>query len=127
MNVRLGFAAAAFAVGFSVLPAGAAGVIAIDALEAGLANGSIALVDVREPNEFVAGHVPGAVNLPLSRFDPAALPKPEGKIVVVMCRSGNRSGRAQAIAAAAGRGDVVDYSGSMIEWTAKKQPIVTGR
>lgn len=127
MSVRLRFAAAAFVVGFSVLPASASGVIAIDALEAGLATGSVTLVDVREANEFVAGHVPGAVNLPLSRFDPAALPRSEGKIVVVMCRSGNRSGRAQAIAAQAGRGDVVDYSGSMIEWAAKGRPIATGR
>src|SRR5581483_6832693 len=34
-------------------------------------DGGAAIVDVREPHEFVAGHVPGAVNLPLSRFDPA--------------------------------------------------------
>jgi rhodanese-related sulfurtransferase len=126
MRFRLGLMAA-LGLGLSILPAFAAGVIALDAVRAGLADGSVVVVDVREPDEFVAGHVPGAINLPLSRFDPAALPKPEGKTVVVMCRSGRRSGQAQAIAAAAGRGDVVDYAGSMNEWLAKGQPIVTGR
>ena len=36
--------------------------------------GEVAVVDVREPHEFAAGHIPVAVNLPLSRFDPQELP-----------------------------------------------------
>ena len=36
--------------------------------------GDVAVVDVREPHEFAAGHIPEAVNLPLSRFDPEELP-----------------------------------------------------
>ncbi|NLH79347.1 MAG: rhodanese-like domain-containing protein [Phyllobacteriaceae bacterium] len=98
----------------------------MDAVATGLKAGSVVLVDVREPDEFTAGHVPGAINMPLSRFDPAALPKPAGKDVVVMCRSGHRAGKAQAIAAAAGRTDVIDYAGSMNEWSAKGGPVVTG-
>lgn len=127
MHLRLSFAAAAVVFAVTSLPAAAEGVIGLDAVKAGLKTGQILLVDVREPDEFVAGHVPGAVNMPLSHFDPAALPKPADKTVVVMCRSGHRAGIAQAAAAKVGRTDIVDYAGSMIEWTGKGEPIVTGR
>ena len=50
----------------------------IDDIKAGLADGSILLVDVREPHEFAAGHVPGLVSRPLSRFYPAVLPNEPG-------------------------------------------------
>ena len=50
-------------------------VVTREELKKGLADGSIALIDVREPNEFAAGHIPGAVLVPLSRFDPAQLPR----------------------------------------------------
>lgn len=107
-------------------PVSAAGTVAMEAVEAGLASGRIVLIDVREAGEFAAGHVPGAINMPLSSFNPAALPKPADKTVVLMCRSGNRSSRAQAAAIGAGRDDVVNYSGSMNEWSARGGAIVTG-
>ncbi len=107
-------------------PASAAGKITMDDLRAGLDAGRVVLVDVREADEFAAGHVPGAVNVPVSRMSLAALPPAGDKTIVVMCRSGNRSSRVQAAAAQAGRADLVDYSGSMIEWTAKGGPIVKG-
>ena len=49
------------------------------------------LVDVREEREYVAGHAPGAVNLPLSRIRKDRGSLPEGRDLVVMCRSGHRS------------------------------------
>jgi len=55
--------------------------------------GAVTLVDVREPAEFAAGHIPGAVNKPLSSFDPAALPS-DGRPVVLYCAAGGRSGTA---------------------------------
>ena len=57
----------------------------------GLAEGTILLVDVREPNETEVERYPEAVYMPMSKFDPAALPDPAGKQVVFACRSGNRS------------------------------------
>ena len=50
------------------------GEIGHDELAEALKSGSCVLVDVREPHEFSAGHVPGSVNHPLSRFDPHSLP-----------------------------------------------------
>lgn len=59
-----------------------------------VAAGEAIVVDVREPGEFAAGHVPGAINLPLSRFDPAQLPVGKGKKVVLNCAAGMRSAKA---------------------------------
>lgn len=72
------------------------------AVRAGLDGHSIVLVDVRETHEFAARSIPGSVNLPLSRFDPADLPVADGKTIVFMCAGGVRSARAIEAAAAAG-------------------------
>lgn len=77
-------------------------------------DGAAHVVDVRETGEFAAGHVPGAINLPLSRFDPAALPT--DKPVILMCQAGGRSAR--ALGACAGRSDVRHYPGGMSGWRA---------
>lgn len=127
MRLRSTFLAAAFALAASVGSGLAGQTATYDQVAEGLAKGDIVVVDVREPDEFAAGHLAGAVNLPLSRFDPTAVPHPTGKTVVVMCRSGNRSGRAMAMLAGAGRGDVVDYSGSMNDWVRRGGPLVQGR
>lgn len=53
------------------------------------------LVDVREAEEFAAGHIPGAVNLPLSRIKTVALPKDTP--LFLYCLRGSRSLRAAGI------------------------------
>ena len=58
----------------------------LDELKKGLADGSILLIDVREPNEYAAGRIPGSVLNPLQKFDPEALPRVPGKRVVLSCR-----------------------------------------
>jgi rhodanese-related sulfurtransferase len=98
--------------------------ISLDELKQGLADGSILLVDVREPNEWNAGHIPGATLHPMSMFDPAELPHENGKRVVLQCRSGNRSAKALAIAQANGREDVrAHFGGGMLEWATAGEPI----
>ncbi len=89
-----------------------------DELKRGLADGSILLVDVREPNEYAAGRIPGSVLNPLQKFDPAALPHaPPGKRVVLSCRSGRRSLTALELAQKAGREDVrAHYPGGFQDW-----------
>lgn len=59
-----------------------------------LDKGVVVVVDVREPKEFVQGHIPGAVNLPLSSFSPDKLPNAMGKKLVLNCLGGKRSGAA---------------------------------
>ena len=55
------------------------------------------LLDVREPAEFAAGHLPGAVSLPLSQLDARAAEVPATGPVVVYCQAGTRSARAVAL------------------------------
>lgn len=76
--------------------------------------GQVAAVDVREPHEFAAGHIPQALNLPMSRFNPEELPSE--KPVVLICQAGGRSRNALNQARAAGRADVRHYAGGMNGW-----------
>jgi rhodanese-related sulfurtransferase len=98
--------------------------VSLDELKQGLAEGSILLVDVREPNEWEAGHIAGATLHPMSSFDPSELPREAGKRVILQCRSGNRSAKALAIAQANGREDVrAHFGGGMLEWAGAGEPI----
>ena len=94
-------------------------------LKRGLADGTIDLVDVREPNEWADGHIPGATLNPLQSFDVDALPaKQDGKRIVLHCRSGKRSLVAMDRAHAAGRTDITaHYAGGMLDWNAAGEPI----
>jgi rhodanese-related sulfurtransferase len=93
-----------------------------DELIQALGDKSVAVVDVREPHEFAGGHIPGAVNLPMSRFQLDALP--EGKPVALICLSGGRSGTALRQAHAAGATGVRHYAGGMNAWRAHGGPVV---
>lgn len=73
------------------------------------------MLDVREPDEWAAGHIPGATHTPLGVLDPAAVPT--DRVVIAACRSGNRSGKAAARLLAAGV-DVRDLAGGMQAWAA---------
>ncbi|MGJ0425664.1 rhodanese-like domain-containing protein [Methylocystis sp.] len=77
---------------------------------------SCAIVDVREPHEYGAGHVPGARNMPLSSFDPTKLPKGD---VVLICQAGGRSAKALAQAQGAGRKDLRHYAPGTGGWRAR--------
>ena len=94
-------------------------------LKKGLSDGSIILVDVREPHEFEDGHIPGARINALQSFDPRALPPQEqGKKIVFSCRSGKRSLVALERARAAGRSDITaHYPGGMLDWNAAGEPV----
>ncbi len=63
-------------------------------LAAMIERGEAVVIDVREPDEFAEGHIPSARNMPLSAFDPAALPHEEGKHLILNCAGGRRSGMA---------------------------------
>ena len=109
-----------------LLPSSQSDQISADEFIAGLAAGTHRLVDVRERGEYAAGHLAGAVSMPLSRFDPSRLPAAADGRVVVMCLSGARSARAAAAASRAGRTDVVNFGGSLRDLVAAGGRIVTG-
>ncbi|MFK4263844.1 MBL fold metallo-hydrolase [Streptomyces milbemycinicus] len=89
------------------------------------ADGDAVLLDVREPEEWAAGHAPGAVLAPMSGLT-AGAPLPQGiqdRALVVICRTGNRS--RQAVELLVGRGiDAVDVTGGMGAWAEAGLPMV---
>jgi rhodanese-related sulfurtransferase len=98
------------------------GEITYAALVKAVREGAAALVDVREPHEFHAGHVEGSTLLPMSAFDPGKLPR--DKPVVLICRSGNRSLMALFRARAAGVTDICHYRGGVIGWAREGGELV---
>ena len=93
-------------------------------LKQGMADGVLLIVDVREPQEYALGHIPGSVLMPLSSFDPAALPREDGKQVILNCQMGARSLKALGMAAEAGRYDVhAHFGGGFAAWRAAGEPV----
>jgi rhodanese-related sulfurtransferase len=76
--------------------------LGVSEIRAGLADGSITLVDVREPQEVANGVIPGSISMPLSRFQPSALPVKDGRQLVFSCAAGVRSRIAVEACRAAG-------------------------
>jgi rhodanese-related sulfurtransferase len=95
-------------------------------VDAGLRAGRMLLVDVREPKETRVESYPDAVIVPLSAFDPAAIPDPEGKKVVFACRSGRRSITASVTAQDAGFPYKSHLAGGIIAWKAAGLPTKPG-
>lgn len=92
-----------------------------DDIRAGLQDGSILIVDVREPYEFAAGAIPGSVSMPLSQFDASALPT--DRRVVFSCAAGVRSLRALELAQAAALSLNEHYLGGFKDWARAGEPI----
>ena len=88
----------------------------------GLTEGRMVLVDVREPNETSVESYPDSVIVPLSTFDPAAIPDPHGKQVVFACRSGRRSVTASLAAQDQGFPYKSHLAGGIIAWKAAGLP-----
>ena len=88
-------------------------------VDAGLA----LLVDVREDDEWTAGHAPPALHVPLGRLPQARLPV--GRPVLAICRSGNRSATAAALLLARGV-HARNVAGGMRAWQAAGLPVTTG-
>jgi rhodanese-related sulfurtransferase len=96
----------------------------VDATEAArLVEEGALLLDVREPDEWEAGHAPEASHVPLATL-PVNRP-PDGRPIVAVCRSGGRSARATAALLTWGY-EAVNLAGGMQAWAASGLPIVAG-
>lgn len=86
-----------------------------------LGRGDVAVIDVREPAEYAAGHIPGSRNIPLSRLGEADLP--EGPLVLV-CHSGNRSSRGVTELLRRGHPHpLADLEGGVPAWQQSGHPV----
>ena len=82
------------------------------------------LLDVREDDEWAAGHVPGARHIPLGELGARTAEVPQGQAVFVICRSGTRSGRAAQALTGAGW-QAINVAGGMQEWAEAGRAMVT--
>jgi len=96
-----------------------------DDVAKGMRERTILLVDVREERETVVERIPGALLMPLSEFDPAAIPDPQGRRVVFACASGVRSVRASQIAQTEGHAYDAHLAGGLKAWRAAGYPSET--
>jgi phage shock protein E len=92
----------------------------LDKKDAGLV-----VLDVRTPEEFAAGHVPGAVNIPYDQLSNriAEITHAKNKDVVVYCRSGKRAAIAEDALAAHGFKNVKHLEGDMIKWNEEQRAV----
>jgi rhodanese-related sulfurtransferase len=79
------------------------------------------VLDVREPAEFAVAHIAGASLIPLGELPDRVAEVPTGVPVIVVCRSGNRSGVATDALRSAGR-DAWNLQGGMNAWIAAGLP-----
>ena len=84
------------------------------------------LVDVREVDEFAALRVPGAVLLPISRFGAAYRRLPTDRPLLMLCRSGGRSGMATDFLLRAGYPEVHNIAGGILAWHHAGLPTHSG-
>jgi rhodanese-related sulfurtransferase len=98
--------------------------IDLQAFAAAQADGAF-VVDVREPREYLDGHVPGAVLMPLAQVLARAAELPRAETVYVVCASGNRSKTATDWLR--GRGiDAVSVTGGTTGWIGQGRAVVRG-
>ncbi len=87
------------------------------------ANGTHQIVDVREPEEWAGGHMPGALFIPLAELSTRTGDLDRAKPVITVCRSGQRSLVAVEILQRAGFTEVASMEGGMIAWAEAGHPI----
>ena len=87
---------------------------------------SARIIDVRGAAEFAAGHIPGAVNIPLPELPDRVPELPPGPIVL-HCQGGTRSAIAASVVRAAGRDDVSDMEGGYAAWKSAGLPVTEPR
>jgi rhodanese-related sulfurtransferase len=96
----------------------------VPAVDAAAVPAEAMLVDVREPDEWAAGHAPGALHIPLGDLVHRAGEIPQDRQVHVVCKVGARS--AHAVQALNANGwDAVNVDGGMLAWEAVGRPLIS--
>jgi len=84
------------------------------------------ILDVRQPEEWAAGHISDATLIPLGDLASRVAEVPKDRQVVVVCRSGNRSAQGRDVLLGAGYPSVTSMAGGMNDWTAAGYPTESG-
>ncbi len=83
------------------------------------------VIDVREPDEYVEGHVPGAPLIPLASVPDRLGEVPTTGEVLIICKSGGRSNNAAEYLRTQGI-DAINVAGGTMAWVSAGKPVVTG-
>lgn len=83
------------------------------------------VIDVRENDEWAAGHAPEAVHLPMMDVPARLDDVPTEGDVVIACRVGGRSAQVVTFLMARGWDNVRNLDGGMIDWVAAGRPLVS--
>jgi rhodanese-related sulfurtransferase len=89
-----------------------------------LMNDGAIVLDVRENSEYSGGHLPNSKNIPANDLDKRMAELPSGKPVLVVCASGQRSGKAAGTLRKAGRDQVFCLDGGLGAWRQAGLPVV---
>lgn len=85
------------------------------------------LIDVREQDEWAAGHVAGATHIPLAELPTRLAEVPRDQPILLFCRSGNRSGKATAFLRRQGYAQAANVEGGIIAWQGAGLPVTRGQ
>ena len=125
--------AIAFAAGAFALAAAAAGPGSIEPKALGeriaWADPSLVVLDVRTPEEYAAGHLPGAVNIPNAELE-SRIGELEGareSDIVVYCKVGRKAAEAIDVLGKAGFKRLFHLEGDYTRWTEEKRPVVAAQ
>ena len=83
------------------------------------------LLDVREPDEWAAGHIDGAVHIPMSGLVQRVDEVPKDRDVVVVCKVGARSAQVAAFLLQRGWSTVRNLDGGVVAWVQAGRPLVS--
>ena len=109
---------------FNAIPDSGNNIMAAEDVQAAVEAGEVSVVDIRKAEDFAAGHIEGAVNVPFgANMQESFGDLPAGKLVVT-CYSGQTAGQTVAVLRMLGL-DAVSLKAGMSSWTAAELPVVT--
>ena len=97
--------------------------ISVDEAKGMMSDGDVAVIDVREPHEYNAGHVPNAKLIPVATVFARKEELPRDKDVIFICQVGQRSALACEMAAAAGLTRLFNLEGGTEAWVKAGNPV----
>lgn len=108
------------------IPHGYYTVMKVDSLKRLIQREKILLVDVREPAEYAAGHIPGAINIPLRTLTQNLDKIPKNRSVVLYCSSGYRTAMGVMALQMLGYKKVMGFPPSIQGWKAAGESLESG-
>ena len=97
--------------------------ISVDEAKGMMSDGDVAVIDVREPHEYNAGHVPNAKLIPVAKVFARKEELPRDRDVIFICQVGQRSALACEMAAAAGLTRLFNLEGGTEAWVKAGNPV----